>query len=333
MKALVTGASGFLGGAIVRQLLAAGHEVRGACRNAVPELEALGVEILRIDLRDRDAAIAACRGSDVVFHTAGLAGMAGPWKRYYDSNVAATMHIVAGCLQHGVGRLVFTSSPSVVFDGADQCGIDESAPYPKRWLCHYQHSKALAERHALEASGRGGLLTCALRPHLVWGPGDRHLVPGLIQRRRANRLWQVGDGSNRIDTIYIDNAAEAHLLAAQSLVPGAAAAGRAYFISQGEPIHCWQWINQILALVGLAPTPRRISLRAATWLGAAMEGLFRIVPGAGEPPLTRFIAAQLGRSHFYDISRAKRDLGYEPRVSTAEGMRRLAADPMQSRVD
>jgi nucleoside-diphosphate-sugar epimerase len=270
--------------------------------------------------------MAACRGSEVVFHTAGVAGIWGPWKRYFESNVAATMHVVAGCLEHGVGRLVFTSSPSVTFDGTDQAGIDESAPYPASWLCHYPHSKALAEQHVLAASGKGGLLTCALRPHLVWGPGDRHLIPGLIQRRRANRLWRVGDGTNRIDMVYVDNAAEAHLLAADALVPGSPVAGRAYFVSHGEPVNCWDWIDQLLALVGLPPTPKRMSLRAAWCLGALMEGFCRIVPGAGEPPMTRFLAAQLGRSHFFDISRARCDFGYQPRVSTAEGMRRLADD-------
>lgn len=326
MRALVTGASGFLGRTIVGQLLAEGHAVRAVCRRAVPDLEALDIEICHADLRDRGAAIATCRGVEVAFHTAGIAGLWGPWKQYFDSNVAATMHVVAGCLEHGVGRLVFTSSPSVVFDGTDQCGINESASYPTRWLCHYPHSKAMAEQHVLEANGNGSLLTCALRPHLVWGPGDRHLVPGLIQRRRANRLWRVGDGTNCIDMVYIDNAAEAHLLAARALVPGSSAAGRAYFISQGEPVNCWQWINQLLGLAGLPPTPRQISVKAAWRLGAVMEAFCRIIPFAGEPSLTRFLAAQLGRSHHYDISAARRDLGYHPRISTAEGMRRLAED-------
>lgn len=324
MKTLVTGASGFLGRAIVERLLAEGHQVRALCRGATAGLEALGVEVFRADLRDPQAARAACRGIDVVFHTAGVAGIWGPWKHYFDSNVAATRNLVAGCQEHGVGRLVFTSSPSVVFDGSDQKGLDESAPFPTRWLCHYPRSKALAERHVLESNGTRGLLTCALRPHLVWGPGDRHLVPGLIARRRANRLWRVGDGSNLIDMVYIDNAAEAHCLAAQTLAPGSPAAGRAYFISQGEPVNCWEWINEILALVRLPPTPRHISLKAAWRLGAAMELFCRMVPFAGEPSLTRFLAAQLGRSHYYDISAARRDLGYHPRVSKEEGMRRLA---------
>lgn len=324
MKILVTGASGFLGRAIVERLLAEGQKVRAVCRSPVPELEARGVEIYRADLRDQKAAVVACRGVELVFHTAGVAGIWGPWKHYFDSNVAATMHLVAGCQEQGVRRLVFTSSPSVVFDGSDQAGLDESAPFPSRWLCHYPRSKALAEQHVLAANGRRGLLTCALRPHLVWGPGDRHLVPGLIARRRTNRLWRVGEGTNRIDMIYIDNAVEAHWRAAQALAPGSPAAGRAYFISQGEPVNCWQWINEILAFAGLPPPARALSMKTAWRLGAAMEIFCRMAPFAGEPSLTRFLAAQLGRSHYYDISAARRDLGYCPRVSKEEGMKRLA---------
>lgn len=326
MHALVTGASGFLGRRIVKQLLAEGHEVRALCRSPVADLELLGAEAIRVDLRDRAATVAACRAVECVFHTAGVAGLWGPWKRYYEANTLATQHVVAGCLEHRVARLVFTSSPSVTFDGTDQNGIDESTPYPGRWLCHYPHTKALAEQHVLAASGSGGLLTCALRPHLIWGPGDRHLIPRLIELRRANRLWRVGDGSNRIDMVYIDNAVESHLLAAQSLVPGSPAAGRAYFISQGEPVNCWDWIDQLLALAGLPPTPKRMSVGTARRLGAVLELLWWLVPGNSEPPMTRFLAAQLSTSHHFNISRARRDLGYEPRISTAEGMRRLAAE-------
>jgi nucleoside-diphosphate-sugar epimerase len=166
---------------------------------------------------------------------------------------------------------------------------------------------------------------------LIWGLGDRHLIPRLIELRRANRLWRVGDGTNRVDMVYIDNAAEAHLLAARALVPGSPAAGRAYFISQGEPVNCWDWIDELLGLAGLAPTPKRMSVRTAAWIGAVLERLWWLVPGPGEPPMTRFLAAQLGTSHYFDISRARSDLGYEPRVSTAEGMRRLAAELAPSR--
>lgn len=326
MNALVTGANGFLGLYVVEQLVARGDRVRAMCRNSRPELTRLGVEIVRADLRDPQAMGKACRGIDVVFHVGAIAGIGGPWKRYYDTNVLGTQHVVEGCRTHGVGRLVFTSSPSVTFDAVDQEGIDESAPYPTRWLCHYPHSKALAEQHVLEANGKDGLLTCSLRPHLIWGPRDRHLIPRLLQRARSGRLRRIGDGTNLIDTVYVENAAAAHLLAADALRPGSPVAGRAYFISQGEPVNCWAWIDALLAMAGLPPVQKAISLRAAWNVGALFEALYGLLRLQSEPPMSRFLAAQLATSHYFDLTRAREDFGYRPVVSMAEGMCRLAAD-------
>lgn len=326
VKALVTGAGGFLGRAIAEQLVARGDAVRSLSRGVYPEVEALGVDTVQGDLRDRGAVAAACRGVDVVYHAAGMAGVWGRWKDYYETNTLGTRHVVEGCLRHGVGRLVYTSSPSVTFDGTDQRGVDESAPYPARWLSHYPHSKALAEKHVLESNGQEGLLTCSLRPHLIWGPGDRHLVPRLLDRARRGRLRRVGDGTNLIDMVYVDNAAAAHLLAADRLVPESPVPGRAYFISQGEPVNCWEWIDQILALAGLPPVEKSISWAAAYRVGAILETAYRLLPLPGEPPMTRFVAAQLATSHYFDITRAREDFGYEPAVSTAEGMRRLGEE-------
>jgi 2-alkyl-3-oxoalkanoate reductase len=323
MHALVTGAGGFLGLYIVEQLVARGESVRAYCRGESPELRRLGVEIIQGDLRDRDRAIAACAGVDTVFHVGGVSGIWGPWRHYYETNTLGTQHVIEGCRRHGVGRLVYTSSPSVTFDGRDQCGVDESAPYATRWLCHYPHSKALAEQSVLGANGTGGLLTCALRPHLIWGPRDRHLIPRLLERQRAGQLRRIGDGRNLIDITYVENAALAHLQAADALRPGSPACGRAYFISQGEPVNCWQWIDQILALVGQPPVQRSISLRLAWTAGAVLEAIHGVARSQSEPRMTRFLAAQLGRSHYFNIGRAKADFGYSPAVSVAEGMRRL----------
>ncbi len=325
MNALVTGASGFLGLYIAEQLVARGDRVRALCRGNGPQLDSLGVDTVRADLRDRQAVMAACQGMDVVFHVGGIAGMGDPWKRYYDVNTRGTRHVVEGCLTHGVRRLVFTSSPSVTFDGRNQEGIDESAPYPRHWLCHYAHSKALAEQHVLAANGRGGLLTCALRPHLIWGPRDRHLIPGLLERAAKGWLRRIGDGRNLIDTVYVENAAAAHLLAADALQPASPVAGRPYFISQGEPVNCWAWIDALLALAGLPPVRKSLSRRMAWAIGATCETAYRLLRLRGEPPLTRFLAAELATSHYFNIGRARRDFGYEPKISMAEGMRRLAA--------
>lgn len=324
MHALVTGATGFLGQAIVEQLVTAGHQVRAFCRQVSPALGSLGVETALGDIRDPAAVLAACRGVDTVIHTAGVAGIWGRWKHFYDVNTLGTQHVVSACRAVGIGRLVYTSSPSVTFAGGDQRGVDERAPYPGRWLCHYPHTKALAEQAVLAANW-SGLATCALRPHLIWGPRDRQLVPRLLDRARRGRLVRVGSGQNLIDMVYIDNAARAHLLAAEALSANSPVAGKAYFITQGEPMNCWQWIDELLALVGLEPVHRSISYRAAWLAGAAMEAAFGLFRFPGEPPMTRFLAAQLGRDHYFDISRARADFGYEPRVSTADGMQRLAA--------
>lgn len=322
MRALVTGGGGFLGRAIALALLQRGDRVRSLARGNYPELGRLGVECLRGDVRDADTTRAACAGMDVVFHAAGVAGVWGPWEHYYGINVLGTRHVIEGCRQHRVPRLVFTSSPSVTFDGSPQENVDESAGYARRWLCHYAHTKALAEQETLAANG-APLATCALRPHLIWGPGDPHLVPRLIARAKAGRLRRVGDGSNLIDMVYVDNAARAHLQAADALAEDSPLAGRAYFISQGEPVNCWQWIDEILALSGLPPVERGVSLRLAWTAGALCEAVYGSLGIRREPPMTRFLAAQLGTSHYFNIERAKRDFGYRPLVTLAEGMRRL----------
>lgn len=323
MHALVTGANGFLGQYIVEQLLARGDRVRAYCRRPSANLDTLGVQTVLGDVRDRAATVAACENVDTVFHVAASAGIWGPWQLYYETNTLGTRHVIEGCFRHQVARLVYTSSPSVTFDGREQCGIDETAPYPRRWLCHYPHSKALAEQEVLAANGRQGLLSCALRPHLIWGPRDQHLVPRIVRRARQGRLMRVGNGENLIDMVYVENAAWAHLLAAERLVPGSPVAGGAYFISQGEPVNCWQWIGELLALAGAAPVRRAISTKTAYAIGAALETAHTLCRLKGEPLMTRFLALQLGKSHYFDIDRARRDFGYQPRVSTAEGMRRL----------
>jgi nucleoside-diphosphate-sugar epimerase len=350
MHALVTGGGGFLGGYIVEALLARGDRVRSFGRGEYPALEAQGVEIVRGDIRDSDALAAACVGIDCVFHAAALPGIGMDREAYRSVNQAGTELLLANCRRQGVSRLVYTSSPSVVFAGRDQCGVDESAPYDFGWMrankAYYSESKACAEQAVLAANG-DGLKTCALRPHLIWGPGDTHLIPRLIARARAGRLRRVGEGSNLVDITYVENAAEAHLRAADALdgeaasaaglaltskvatpaaeaaSPSPSPAGKVYFISQGEPVNCWQWIDEVLKLVGLPAVDKSLSHKTARQLGAVCEVAYRALPLRGEPPMTRFLAAQLATSHWFDITSARRDFGYEPRVTTAEGMRRL----------
>ena len=323
MKALVTGANGFLGKYIVEQLLQSGWQVRTLTRNTDADLQKLGVEMQVGDIRNEDKVVAACREIDTVFHAAGIAGIWGPWKHFHGVNTIGTKNVLQGCLRHGVRNLVYTSSPSVVFAGQAHSGVDESVPYPSKWLGHYSHSKALAEQAVLQANGQRGLLTCALRPHLIWGPRDRHLIPRLLSRAKSGRLRQVGDGTNRVDNVYVENAADAHLLADQALAKNPDSRGRAYFISQGEPVNCWDWINQILQLGGLPPLDKKISYPLAYAAGAISEFAYSVLRRQSEPLMTRFLAAQLAKSHYFDISAARDVLGYQPRISFDEGMSRL----------
>ncbi|MCC6124975.1 MAG: NAD-dependent epimerase/dehydratase family protein [Pirellulales bacterium] len=325
MYALVTGAGGFLGRYIIERLLARGDRVSATSRIAASDLAALGVTVIPADLRDFNAVVAACRGIDCVFHVAGVSGIGVKSRYFHENNVLATRNVLEACRRNRVGRLVYTGSPSVVFDGRDQCGVDESAPYPTKWLGHYPRSKAIAERAVLAANGENGLLTCSLRPHLIWGPRDRALIPRLYDRARRKRLIRIGDGENLIDIVYVENAAAAHLQVADALTPRSPVAGNAYFISQGEPVNCWRWIDELLALGGLPPVEKSISLATAWRAGACFELLYKILRLASEPPMTRFLAAQFARSHYYDIGRARRDFGYHPAISTTEGMERLKA--------
>ncbi|MGL4513340.1 MAG: NAD-dependent epimerase/dehydratase family protein [Lacipirellulaceae bacterium] len=332
---LVTGAGGFLGRYVCEQLVARGDHVRGLARGEYPELEALGVAMHRGDLANRAAVVAACEGVDGVLHVGGKVGVWGRAIDYFQTNVQGTLNVLSACHALGVRRLVFTSSPSVTFDAAswgtcDQRGVDASAPYPTRWLAHYPHTKALAEQMVLaqdrSTSANGSTLrTVALRPHLVWGPRDQHLTARLFERARAGKLRRVGAGKNRVDMVYVENAARAHLDALDALAaPDPACGGKAYFVSQGEPVDCWRWIDELLALAGLPPVRRSVSARTAYAAGAALEFAHWLRRDFDrEPAMTRFVARSLSTDHWFDAEAATRDFGYRPRVSTEEGMRRL----------
>jgi len=322
LKALVTGGGGFLGQAIVRGLLARGAGVRSFSRSEHPALRALGVEQLQGDLADAAALFAAVQGSDAVFHVAAKPGIWGDYADYHRINVAGTENVIAACRRHGVRRLIYTSSPSVVFDGHDMEGVDESAPYPVDYEAHYPKTKALAERSVLAANG-AELATVSLRPHLIWGPGDNHLLPRLVARSKAGQLRRIGSRRNLIDTIHVENAADAHLLAADRLSPGSPIAGKVYFISQGEPVPMWDMVNRLLFAAGAPPVTRAVPVWLAMWLARGFEAAHRMANKSEEPRLTRFVVRELSTAHWFDISAARRDLGYAPRVSMDTGLEQL----------
>ena len=322
MRSLVTGGGGFLGGAIVRRLIDHGDSVRTLQRGSYPELENLGVECIRGDIADAEIVDRAVAGCDRVFHVAAKVEMWGPREPFRLANVVGTENILMAMHRHGVGKLIFTSSPSVVHGGDDIEGADESLPYPDHYEAAYPETKAEAERLVLAANSPK-LSTIALRPHLIWGPGDTALVPTIVERARAGQLRLVGDGSNLIDTIYIDNAVDAHLLAAERLAPESDCAGRAYFITNDDPRPIREIINGFVTAAGLEPIEKTISLKAAVVVGWVFESIHRLLPFTGDPRMTPFVARNFASAHWYDISAAKRDLGYKPRVSFDEGMDRL----------
>jgi 2-alkyl-3-oxoalkanoate reductase len=322
MKVLVTGGGGFLGRAVVDLLLQRGVPVRSFSRGDYPGLRSQGVDVIRGDLADPGAVKHACSGCDIVYHVAAKAGLWGRYADFYRANVVGTKNIITACRENGVTRLIYTSSPSVIFNGRDMEGADEAVPYPHRYKAFYPATKADAERLVLEAND-SRLLTVALRPHLIWGPGDTHLVPGILERARQGKIRRLGKDDKIVDFTYITNAAEAHLLAADNLHPNSRLAGRAYFITNGEPVPLWGFINQLLAAADLPPVSRSLPVGLAYLAGWLSETVWRALRLAGEPPMTRFLVEELATSHWFNIDAAHRDFGYQPRVSVQEGLRLL----------
>lgn len=321
LKALVTGGGGFLGSAIVRLLRERGDAVTALSRGEYPALRAMGVTTVRAEITDLNAITRAAEGCDVIFHTAAKAGVWGSFESYHKPNVVGTEALIAASLATSVPKLVFTGSPSVVFDGANQANGTSALPYASPPSSHYSATKAAAELLVLRANSRD-LATISLRPHLIYGPFDPHLVPRVIDRAAKGRLALVGDGSNRVSLTFIENAAAAHLQAADRLSFNAACAGRAYFINDPEPVMFGTWLARLLERLGLPPIKRRLSIENAVRVGGILEFLWSVLRLGGEPPLTRSVALNLGLSHWYSIEEAVRDFGYTPPVKADDGFER-----------
>jgi len=326
MKVLVTGGGGFLGGALCQGLLAQGDVPVSFQRRRSAALDALGVEQRLGDLADANAVLRACAGVDAVLHNAAKAGQWGSRESYFSANVTGTDNVIAACRAHGIQRLVYTSTPSVTHSGRTpvEGGNETNTPYGEHFKAWYPASKKLAEQRLLAAND-AGLATVALRPRLIWGPGDTQLLPRLVDRAVAGRLRFVGDGDNRMDTTFVGNAVDAHLRALAALQPGAACAGRAYFISNGEPLSAREIVNDLLRAADAPEVDATIPFAVAYAAGAVLEAAWKLLRLDGEPPMTRFLAEQLSTPHWYDICAAERDFGYRPRTSVAEGLALTAA--------
>lgn len=321
--ALVTGGSGFLGRAIVKQLLDEQVKVKILCRGSYPDLEKLDIEIIRGEISDIDVIKKAVQNSDIVFHTAAKAGIDGPYSEYYRINVEGTQSLFKCAQDSGVKAFIYTSSPSVVFSHGDIENGDETLPYPEEHHAHYPKTKCIAEKFVL-TNNSDKMTTVSLRPHLIWGPGDNHLAPRLIKKAKAGKLKFIGDGKNLIDTVYIDNAATAHIQAAKvSLSDSSSIGGKAFFITNGDPRPISEIINMIIGSAGLEPVTATISPKVAWFAGAIFEFIFKVFRLKGEPPITRWVAAELSTAHWFNISLAKKLLNYNPTISIEEGQKRL----------
>ncbi len=321
---LVTGGSGFLGRYLVERLLRENRKVRVLCRRPVDDLKTRGVEVIQASLQEPSSVESACEGVSVVYHVAAKVGVWGKREEFEKANIEGTRALLDGCLAKGVKKVIYTSTPSVVFNGKDFSGADESLPYGEDIPAHYPATKAIAEKMVLSAHHPEQLKTVALRPHLIWGVGDRYLVPRVLERAKAGRLRIVGEGRNRVDLTHVANVTEGHLAAEKALDketnnPG----GKAYFISNDEPVFLWDWINDLLSRLEISPVKKRISLAGARRIGAFCEGLWKVFPLKGEPPMTRFVASELAKEHWFSIEAAKRDLDYKPIVGMEEGMQEL----------
>jgi nucleoside-diphosphate-sugar epimerase len=326
MKILVTGGGGFLGQALCRGLRARGHEVVSFNRGRYDALDAIGVVQVQGDLASREAVAAAAQGCEAVFHNAAKAGAWGSYESYHLANVIGTQNVVDACRMHGIGKLVYTSTPSVTHRATHpvEGGTADTVPYGEHLKAPYAATKLVAEKLVLAANDTA-LATVALRPRLIWGVGDNQLLPRLVERAKSGRLRFVGDGHNRIDTTYVDNAAQAHFDAFEHLAPAARCAGRAYFISNGEPRSVREIVNGLLQAAGAPAVDKTIPFAVAYAAGVLCEGLWHALPLKGEPPMTRFLAEQLSTTHWYDMGPARRDFGYVPGVTIDEGLARLAA--------
>ncbi len=321
MTILVTGGGGFLGKNLINKLVQCGYSVKNYSRNRYPDLEAMGVTSIQGDLQDSSQVISACKGCDTVFHVGAKVGLHGDYQDFFNTNVIGTRNVIDACRSCGVGRLIYTSSPSVTFDGGDQEGIDESAPYPDRYLSFYPATKAIAEQEVFKANSRN-LSVVTLRPHLIWGPGDPHFFPKITEAAASNKLRIIGDGRNLVDTVYIDNAVQAHINAMERLSPDNPIAGKAYFVTNQEPWPIKDIINQILAVGGLPPLQKHLSAPVAYLLGFAMEKVCQWLRLKQEPRLTRMIVSQFTKAHWYDPAKPRAELGYTPEISMKEGFER-----------
>jgi nucleoside-diphosphate-sugar epimerase len=321
MKVLVTGAGSLLLGGVAAALAERGDEVVCLQRRPATFVGAERTTQVLADIRDRDAVVRAASGCDAVVHGAARVGVVGTWGDFTGVNIDGTLNIVHSAHSCGVQRVVHVSTPSVAHEGRSIVGAGAAPAVTGRKGAFYAESKAIAEQYALNANG-SDLAVVAIRPHLVWGPGDTQLVGRIVQRAAAGRLAMVGSGDALVDTTYVDNGITALVAALDALRPGAACAGRAYVVANGEPRSVSELFERICNAAGVPFEPRHVPVGLARRVGSVVERWWPRLRD-DEPPITRFIAEQLGTAHWFDPRPVEADLGWRPTVSLDEGFDRL----------
>jgi nucleoside-diphosphate-sugar epimerase len=316
MKALVTGGTGFLGSALTHRLHSMGWDVTALGRNVsrLDQLENEGMNVLQIDLKDKSAMTAACKDQEIVFHCAALPSPWGNFETFYQANVIGTRNVIRGCEENKVKRLVYVSTPSLYFGYSSRMNVKETDALPEP-VSNYAATKILAEQE-LDQAFENGLAAIAIRPRAIFGPGDTVIFPRLIPRLQSGRLPILGDGENVVDITYIENVVDALLLCAES---PASTLGKKYNISNGEPVKLWKLVERICKELNLPYPKRKISYRTANAAATALEFIYTLIPIHPEPPLTRMSVSMIANSTTLDITAAKQELGYHPRISIDEG--------------
>ncbi len=318
MKALVTGATGFLGGALTRRLQGLGVDVTALGRNTarLAEFETQNIKTIRAELSDPQRIVRSCQGHDIVFHCGALSA---PWGRvgdFHNANVAGTENIIRGCEDHHVQRLVYVSTPSIYFNYEPRLNVREDADLPITPANEYARTKLIAEKRIDEAFRRG-LPVISIRPRAIFGPGDGTLLPRLIDRLQKGGLRIIGDGKNIADFSFVENVVDALLLCAEAPT---SVLGKKYNITNGEQVALWEIVSKTAEALGYTSPQKHISYRAAEGLARILEFVYTLLPNRPEPPLTRYTVGILAISFTLDISAARQDLGYQPRVSIEEGL-------------
>ncbi len=327
MKILVTGGAGFLGRHIVDKLLESGYnQITILSRGHYPELEECGLKVISTDLANKDKLITACDGIDTIFHVASKTGICGRFNSYYQTNVTGTRNLLQAAGLRGVKNFIYTSTPSVVYGNHEIINGDEELPYPRHYLTFYAATKAEAELMVLSYNGRAGLRTCALRPHLIFGPGDTNLTPRIINKGRNNKLRIVGTGKNLVSVSYVENTADAHICAMRKLCENSkAVCGKAFFINENDPVNCWDFINKLLISCNVSEIKNHLSFSGAYTLGFILEKLGHYLAPNWEPPMTRFLALQLATSHYFNNTGARTALDWTPHIQLSEAINKTAA--------